>query len=161
MKKTAYMGMALAGALILSYVESLVPFYFGIPGMKLGLPNLLVLIILYCYGWKEALAVNVLRIVLNSFLFGNMFGLFYSLAGACCSFVMMLLCKKIKFFSMLGVSIAGGIFHNVGQIIVAIFVVKTIQVAYYLPFLFIAGAVTGLLLGFAAKEVLQKMRIDT
>lgn len=161
MKKTAYMGMALAGALILSYVESLIPFYFGIPGMKLGLPNLLVLIILYFYGWKEALAVNVLRIVLNSFLFGNMFGLFYSLAGAFCSFAMMLLCKKMKFFSMLGVSIAGGIFHNVGQIIVAIFVVKTIQVAYYLPFLLIAGAVTGLLLGFAAKEVLQKMRIDT
>ena len=161
MKKTAYMGLAIAATLILSYVEMLVPFYFGIPGMKLGLPNLLVVFILYLYGWKEAFTVNVLRIVLNAFLFGNMYGLLYSLAGALCSFIIMLLCKKMKFFSMVGVSLAGGVFHNVGQCIVAVLVVNTVQVFYYLPFLVIAGAVTGFLLGIAAREVLEKMKRET
>ncbi|MBQ8592438.1 MAG: Gx transporter family protein [Lachnospiraceae bacterium] len=161
MKKTAYMGLAVAAALILSYIEMLIPFYFGIPGMKLGLPNLLVVMILYLYGWKEALAVNVLRIVLNAFLFGNMYGLFYSLAGAFCSFFIMAFCKKIKVLSMTGVSIAGGVFHNVGQCIVAAFVVNTVQIFYYLPFLVVAGAVTGLLLGTAAKEVIKKMKRET
>lgn len=161
MKKTAYMGLAIAAALMLSYVETLIPFYFGIPGMKLGLPNLLVVVILYLYGWKEALAVNVLRIVLNAFLFGNMYGLFYSLAGALCSFLMMILGKQMKAFSVTGVSIAGGVFHNIGQCIVAVLVVKTVQVFYYLPFLVVSGAVTGLLLGTVATEVFKKIKTET
>ena len=161
MKKTAYMGLAIAAALMLSYVETLIPFYFGIPGMKLGLPNLLVVVILYLYGWKEALAVNVLRIVLNAFLFGNMYGLFYSLAGALCSFLMMILGKQMKAFSVTGVSIAGGVFHNIGQCIVAVLVVKTVQVFYYLPFLVVSGAVTGLLLGTVATEVFKKIQTET
>lgn len=153
--------MAAAAALILSYVETLIPFYFGIPGMKLGLPNLLVVLLLYLYGGREAFAVNVLRILLNAFLFGNGFGMLYSLAGALCSFAVMVVCKRTKCFSVTGVGIAGGVAHNVGQCVIAAFVVRTVQVFYYMPFLLAAGALTGLLLGTAAGEVLKKMRRDT
>lgn len=95
-KKTAYLGVYLALALICSYVESLIPFYFGIPGVKLGLTNIVVVLMLYCVGTKEALAVSALRIVLSGFLFGNMFSILYSLAGGLLSFLMMYLLKKNK-----------------------------------------------------------------
>lgn len=159
-KKTAYMGMAAAAALMLSYIETLIPFYFGIPGMKLGLPNLLVVLILYLYGGREAFAVNAARILLNTLLFGSLFGFFYSIAGAFCSFAVMLACKKTNRFSIAGVSIAGGITHNIGQCIVAVFVVHTMQVLYYMPFLIAAGALTGMILGAAAGEVLKKINRD-
>lgn len=95
-KKTAYLGVYLALALICSYVESLIPFYFGIPGVKLGLTNIVVVLMLYCVGTKEALAVSALRIVLSGFLFGNMFSILYSLAGGLLSFLVMYLLKKTK-----------------------------------------------------------------
>jgi putative ABC transport system ATP-binding protein len=118
-KKTAYLGVYLALALICSYVESLIPFYFGIPGVKLGLTNIVVVLMLYCVGTKEALAVSALRIVLAGFLFGNMFSILYSLAGGLLSFFVMYLLKRMKWFGVLPVSVSGGIFHNVGQLIVA------------------------------------------
>ena len=121
-KKTAYLGVYLALALICSYVESLIPFYFGIPGVKLGLTNIVVVLMLYCVGTKEALAVSALRIVLSGFLFGNMFSILYSLAGGLLSFLVMYLLKKTKWFGVLPVSVSGGIFHNVGQLIVAAYV---------------------------------------
>lgn len=155
MKKTAHMGLFLASALILSYIESLIPFYFGIPGVKLGLANLAVLFALYRYGWREALLLNLMRILLAGFLFGNLFTIIYSLAGAITSFSVMCLLKQPDSFSILGVSIAGGVSHNIGQILVAYFVTKTAGVAFYLPVLLIAGIITGLLIGLAAREVLK------
>ncbi len=155
MKKTAHMGLFLASALILSYIESLIPFYFGIPGVKLGLANLAVLFALYRYGWREALLLNLMRILLAGFLFGNLFTIIYSLAGAITSFSVMFLLKQPDSFSILGVSIAGGVSHNIGQILVAYFVTKTAGVAFYLPVLLIAGIITGLLIGLAAREVLK------
>lgn len=155
-KKTAFMGVFLAFALILSYVESLIPFYFGVPGVKLGLANLAVVLILYYYGWKEALLLNVMRVLLAGFMFGNLFMIMYSLAGALFSFSAMCMLKKMQKFSICGVSMAGGVFHNVGQILVAIFVTQTAGVAYYLPALLIAGVVTGLLIGLAAEEVKKR-----
>ena len=159
-KKTAYMGVLLSFALILSYVESLVPFYFGAPGVKLGLANLAVVAVLYWYGWKEAVLLNVMRVLLAGFLFGNLFMVMYSLAGAVCSFLMMWTLKKTGRFSVIGVSMAGGIFHNAGQAAVAVFVTKTAGILYYLPVLMAAGVVTGLLIGIAAREIMvhtQKM----
>ena len=157
-KKTVELGFFLAIALILSYVESLIPFSFGIPGIKLGLPNLVVVLLLYSRGAKEAVAVNFMRIILSGFLFSNLYAILYALAGADFSFCAMLLAKRARCFSVVGVSVAGGVFHNIGQIIVAMLVVETVYVGYYLPFLIIAGTVTGAVLGIAVLELMPYLR---
>lgn len=151
--KTAYMGLLLAFALLLSYVESLIPFFFGVPGMKLGLANLAVLLALYLFGGREAFLLNVLRILLSSFLFGNMSMFFYSAAGGIFSFLVMLLMKRVKKFSMIGVSMGGGVFHNVGQVLVAFLVVRTEGIFYYAPALLVMGIVTGGLNGVIAAQI--------
>lgn len=160
MRRTVELGFLLALALILSYVESLIPFSFGIPGIKLGLPNLIVLLLLYdgAEGAREALLVNALRIVLAGFLFSNLYTILYALSGAALSFLAMLMGKKCGRFSMIGVSVLGGVFHNIGQMIVAILVVETFAVSYYAPFLIAAGTVTGALLGFAGMELVPYLR---
>lgn len=160
MRRTVELGFLLALALILSYVESLIPFSFGIPGIKLGLPNLIVLLLLYerAEGAREALLVNALRIVLAGFLFSNLYTILYALAGAALSFLAMLMGKKCGRFSMIGVSVLGGVFHNIGQMIVAMLVVETFAVSYYAPFLIAAGTVTGALLGFAGMELVPYLR---
>lgn len=160
-RKTAMMGLFLAFALILSYVETLIPFYFGVPGVKLGLANLAVILVLYQYGWKEALLLNVMRVFLAGFLFGNFFTIIYSLAGALSSFFMMNLLKKIKGFSMAGVSMAGGVFHNIGQIFIAYSVTKTVGIVFYLPVLLVAGLFTGLLTGLAAEKITKHTRKES
>ncbi len=152
------MGFLLALALILSYVESLIPFSFGIPGIKLGLPNLIVLLLLYAGNKKEALLVNVLRIVLSGFLFSNLYAILYALSGAAFSFAAMLTGKKWGRLSMVGVSVLGGVFHNMGQLVTAAFVVETFGVFYYLPFLLAAGTATGALLGFLGRELIPYLR---
>ena len=160
MRRTVELGFLLALALILSYVESLIPFSFGIPGIKLGLPNLIVLLLLYerAEGAREALLVNALRIVLSGFLFSNLYTILYALSGAAFSFLAMLMGKKCGRFSMVGVSVLGGVFHNIGQMIVAMLVVETFAVSYYAPFLIAAGTVTGALLGFAGMELVPYLR---
>lgn len=163
MKRTVELGFLLAVALILSYVESLIPFGFGIPGIKLGLPNLIVVLLLYrdkalSGGAKEALLVNGLRIVLSGFLFGNLYAILYGLAGAACSFTVMVLARRCRYLSMVGVSVLGGVFHNVGQVMAAVFVVETFAVIYYLPALFVAGVVTGAVLGLLGMELLPYLR---
>lgn len=151
--KVTFLGLLLAFALILSYIESVIPFYFGIPGMKLGLANMAVLLALYCYGAGEAFVLSVIRVTLASFLFGNLYSLIYSGMGALCSFAVMLLMKKTGRFSMTGVSIGGGVFHNLGQIAVAMAVIETLGGLYYVPVLMIAGMATGALIGIAASTV--------
>lgn len=160
MRRTVELGFLLALALILSYVESLIPFSFGIPGIRLGLPNLIVLLLLYerAAGAREALLVNALRIVLAGFLFSNLYTILYALSGAALSFLAMLMGKKCGRFSMIGVSVLGGVFHNIGQMIVAMLVVETFAVSYYAPFLIAAGTVTGALLGFAGMELVPYLR---
>lgn len=154
-KKTAVLGFLLALSMILSYIESILPFSVGIPGVKLGLPNLVIVLLLYLYGGREALAVNILRIILSGFLFSSLYAILYALAGAFCSFGLMLLMRKMRCFSIVGVSIVGGVFHNLGQILIAVFVVETYAPVFYLPFLMIAGAVTGFLLGIISSRVLS------
>lgn len=157
-KKTAYMGVFLAFALILSYIESLIPFYFGIPGMKLGLANLIVVVMLYLAGTKEAFFLSVLRILLSGFLFGNMFGILYSLAGGLLSFLVMWLVKKTGHFHTVTVSVCGGIFHNVGQLLVAALVVENYNVLYYMPVLLVAGILTGFVIGILADELGRRLK---
>lgn len=143
--------------MVLSYVESLIPVFFAVPGMKLGLTNLVVLTALYRQGPKGAFAVNVVRIVLTGFTFGSLASMMYSLAGGLLSFAVMLVCRKTGRFSVTGVSIAGGVAHNIGQIIVAIFVLETAQLIYYLPFLLVAGVAAGFVIGLAGSGILKRL----
>ena len=155
-RKIAYLGVFLALALILSYVESLIPFYFGIPGVKLGLTNLIVVVMLYCTGTKEAFGVSVARILLAGVLFWNLFSILYSLAGGVLSFIVMCLLKKTGRFHVISVSVTGGISHNLGQLIAAAFVVETYDIFYYMPFLLIAGVATGFVIGMLAQEFILR-----
>ena len=158
--KVAMFGVFTALALIFSYVEAMIPINFGIPGVKLGLANLIVVIVLYKGDWKDALFIAVARIVLSGFIFGNLFSILYSLAGGLLSLLVMILLKKTNAFSIAGVSIGGGAAHNVGQLLVAMFVVQTYQVGYYLPVLLIAGVLTGALIGIVALEVVKRLRFS-
>ena len=158
-KKTAYLGLFAAIAIIFGYVESLIPFFAGIPGMKLGLANLAVLFILEKYSWKEAALVSTVRILVIGFLFGNMFSILYSLAGAALSLTVMTLMKRFSGFSILGVSVAGGVSHNIGQLIVASFIVENTSLRYYAPVLLISGVATGLLIGFLTGEITKRIRL--
>lgn len=155
--RAAVFGVFTALALIFSYVELLIPINFGIPGAKLGLANLVIVIVLYKTDWKEALLLSVVRIILAGFLFGNLFGILYSLAGGILSLAVMTLLKKTGAFSVIGVSMAGGVSHNVGQLIIAVLVVETYAVGYYLPVLLITGLITGTLIGIAGREMLKRI----
>ena len=155
--RVAYFGVFTALALIFSYVELLIPVNFGIPGAKLGLANLVIVIVLYKTDWKEALLLSVVRIILAGFLFGNLFGILYSLAGGILSLAVMALLKRTGAFSVIGVSMAGGVSHNVGQLIMAMLVVETYAVGYYLPVLLIAGLITGTVIGIAGREMLKRL----
>lgn len=156
-KKAAYFGVLLSLSLILSYVESLFPFGFGIPGVKLGLANLVTMIALFCLGTRQAILLSVLRVVLSGILFGNVFAVVYSLSGAAFSLTIMILFKKMKKFSVLGVSIAGGVAHNIGQIILATFLMENKAFFYYIPVLLIVGTVTGMLIGIGSNEVMRRL----
>ena len=154
--KVAVFGVFTSLALILSYVELLIPINFGIPGMKLGLANLLVVILLYKGCPRDALLLSVIRILLSGLIFGNMFCIFYSLGGGLLSLAVMVFLKKTGQFTVAGISIGGGASHNVGQLLVAMFVVQTYQVGYYLPVLLIAGVITGAVIGILSAEVLKR-----
>ncbi|MGO5052254.1 Gx transporter family protein [Lachnospiraceae bacterium LCP25S3_G4] len=155
--KVAYFGVFVSLALILSYVETLIPIQFAIPGVKLGLANLIVVIALYKMGTKEAFILSVVRVVLAGFLFGNLFSIIYSLAGCALSLFIMVILKRKNGFSILGISIAGGVFHNVGQLLVAMFVVESFSISYYFPVLLVAGTITGLVIGILANELLKRL----
>ena len=155
--RVAAYGVFAALALIFSYVEALIPINLGIYGVKLGLANLIVVIALYKMHAKEAFTISVVRIIVSGFLFGNMVSILYSLAGGILSFLVMYLMKRTGKFSIIGVSIAGGVFHNIGQLIAAILVVKTLSIAYYGPVLVIAGLISGALIGIAANEMQKRL----
>ena len=157
-KRVAYSAIMISLAMIFSYIEVLIPFHFGIPGIKLGLANLVVVIALYILKPTQALLISVARIVLVSFLFGSMSSMLYSLAGGILSFLVMLLLKKCGGFSMMGISIAGGVSHNIGQLLVAAMVVESMNIFYYMPVLLVAGLITGMLIGIVAKSVCRHIK---
>lgn len=155
--KVAYFGVFTTLALIFSYVETLIPIQFGIPGVKLGLANLIIVIALYRMKLSEVYLLSIVRVLLAGFIFGNYFSIIYSLAGGILSLTVMALLRKKGGFSVIGVSIAGGVFHNIGQLIVASVIVETFSVMYYVPVLLIAGLVTGLLIGIASDGMLKRL----
>lgn len=155
--RVAYFGVFTALSLIFSYVETLIPINFGIPGVKLGLANLITLIALYKMTVKEAYLISIVRVVLSGFIFGNLFAILYSLAGGLLSLTVMTLFKKSDKFSVYGVSMAGGVFHNVGQLIMAMLVVESITIAGYLPVLLVSGLITGLVIGVVSGETIKRI----
>ena len=156
-RKTAYLGLLAAAAILCGYIEFLIPFNFGIPGVKLGLSNFVILIVLYTYGFPGALAVSLVRVLVTGFLFGNLFSMAYSLAGAVLSLAVMALLKRTGKFAIVGISAAGGAFHNIGQMIVAYAVTPALPLLWYLPVLMIAGVVTGIIIGIIAGIVLSRI----
>lgn len=157
--KAAYFGVFTALALIFSYVETLIPIHLGIPGVKLGLANLIIVITLYKMGTKEAYILSIVRVVLAGFIFGNMFSILYSMSGGLLSLSVMTLLKKTDKFSVMGISMAGGVFHNVGQLLMSAIVLESLSITYYLPVLLISGVLTGFLIGFIANEMLKRLVI--
>ena len=154
-KAIALLGVVAAFAAILSYIETLISFDIWIPGVKLGMANIAIVIVLYLYGSKEALVVNIVRIIIVGLLFGNMFSILFSFTGAFISLIAMTIAKKTNFFTILGVSVAGGVAHNVGQMLVSTLVVKSYSIIYYMPVLIVAGVITGIVIGIAGKLLLK------
>lgn len=153
-RKVTYAAILVALAMTFSYIEVLIPINVGLPGMKLGLANLVVLIGFYILKPQEVFFISLVRILLMGCLFGNVLSLMYSLSGGILSYLIMLLLKNIKGFSIVGISIAGGVSHNIGQILAAILIIQNNKIIYYLPPLMIAGIITGVLIGFLAKRIL-------
>ena len=151
--------LLIALAMVLSWLESLVPLSLAVPGVKLGLANLVVIFALYRLGPRQAAVISLVRVLLVTFTFGNAFSFAYSLAGAALSFVVMLLLQKTGKFSMLGVSIAGGVFHNIGQILVAMAVLVTAELMWYLPALLLAGIVAGVCIGAVGALITARIKL--
>ena len=153
-KRVATDGIFIALALILSYLEALIPISIGVPGVKIGFANIVVVTGLYYMKLSDVCLISFVRIFISSLLFGNLMALIYSLAGGILSLGIMILLKKTDRFSIVGVSMAGGVFHNIGQILAAMIVTSVPVIAYYLPVLMGIGLVTGLVMGFISGRVL-------
>lgn len=156
-KKVANYGVLVTLALVASYVETLIPISLGVPGAKIGLANLITIVALFLMGWKDAFAISIIRIVLAGFLFGNLFAIFYSLAGAILSLLIMMLLKKLE-FGTVAVSCAGGVAHNIGQISFAALLVENSRLFYYLPVLLIAGVLAGIVIGIIGGELIKRLK---
>ena len=158
-KKVALYGIYISLAFIFSYLENIYSLNIGVPGIKLGLANLVVLVALYTEkNIKAPILISVVRIVLAGFIFSSLYSIIYSIVGAVLSLVTMIALKKINIFSIKGISMAGGIMHNVGQIIVAIIMFETKSLMYYLPILIIAGMICGVINGIVASLVIPRIK---
>lgn len=156
-KRIAYIALLTALALIFSYIEAILPFNIGIPGVKLGIANLVIILALYILDVKCAFLINIIRIFLAGFLFSGVFGILYSLAGGILSLLLMALLKKTNKFSVIGISIAGGVMHNLGQLFTAALIISNIKVFVYFPVLLFSGIVCGVIIGVVAWLVLRKL----
>lgn len=157
-KKIALLGVLTTLALVLSYLETLLPPLSTVaPGIKIGLPNIVIIFLLYKFGVIEAVTISIIRVFIVALLFGNVMTLAYSFAGAILSIALMKLMMKIKLFSEVGVSVVGGISHNLGQILVAIFLFDTVQIGYYMIILSVTGTIAGVVIGIIASMLLKKL----
>ncbi len=157
-KRIAYLGCCTGLALVLAYVEVLLPPLFSaVPGIKLGLPNLAIIFLLYRFGVWDAAAVSFVRIIIVALLFGNPMTFAYSVAGALLSLSAMAILKKLNFLSTVGVSVAGGVLHNVGQILMAMLLLNTAEIGYYLIVLAVTGTISGALIGLCAGLAIRRV----
>lgn len=157
-KTVAVLGLCTALALILAYVEILIqPLFPFLPGIKMGLPNIIIVFLLYRRGAASAVGVSLLRIFLVSMLFGNVMALWYSLAGGMLSLLVMILLRRFQFLSAVGVSVAGGVTHNVGQILMAMLLLETAELGYYLVVLTVTGTIAGILVGLCGAILINNL----
>jgi heptaprenyl diphosphate synthase len=158
-KKLVTLAVTISVAMILSFVESRIPAFVAIPGVKVGLANIAVIFALYKMGWREAIVVSVIRVLLVALLFGSVVSLAYSIAGALISLSLMILLRKIGIFTEIAVSVVGGITHNIGQILIAFLLLETKVVFYYLPFLLVSGVIAGIAVGAASALLIKRIKI--
>ena len=157
-KKVAFLGLSASLALLLSWIEFLLPpLYAAVPGIKIGLPNVVILVVLYLVGIKEAAAVSFVRLCVSSLLFGNPVMFVYSAAGAVLSFLLMVLLKKSDRLSTVGVSVAGGVAHNLGQTVVAMLLLNTPQIIYYMIVLTVTGTISGIFIGLCGAFLTKRL----
>lgn len=159
-KKIAVLALAVALAMILSFVESQIPAFVAIPGVKVGLANIAVVFVLYKLGWREAVLISLVRVFMVSVLFGTAVSLFYSVAGAVLSLSGMVLLKKTGLFSTVAVSVTGGVLHNVGQILMACLLLETNVIVYYLPFLILSGVIAGVVIGIVSAIMVKRVQVN-
>ena len=158
-RKIAMCGVLTTLAMIFSYIESIIPIPIPVPGIKLGVANIAIVSVLYIVGAKEAFVVDVLRITLTALLFGNLNSFLFSMFGGVLSIVVMIILKKMRWPSEIGVSVAGGVTHNIGQIVAAIWIMGSSAIALYLPVLLISGVITGIVIGIVAGMVMKRVRV--
>ena len=159
-RKVAFLGLSIALAMILSFVESQIPAFVAIPGVKIGLANIAVVFVLYKLGWKEAVLISLVRVFMVSVLFGTAVSLFYSVAGAVLSLTGMVLLRKTGLFSTVAVSVTGGVLHNVGQILMACLLLETNVIVYYLPFLILSGVIAGVVIGVVSAIMVNRVQVE-
>ena len=145
-------------ALVFSYVEAIIPYNPGIPGVKLGIANVVTVIALYKFGWREAASVSVIRVILAGLLFNGAFGMLYSMAGAVISLAGMILLKKTNLFSVVGVSMAAGVLHNLGQLLIAAALIEDLRIFFYFPVLLFSGIAAGILVGIISAMMLKVLK---
>ena len=155
----ALYGMLASVALVMSYIESIIPIPYHVYGMKIGLANIVIVWVLYSLDIKAAAIISLVRVMLSGFLFGNLYSIFLSLVGAALSLLVMWLLKRTKIFSVVGVSIAGGVCHNLGQIIVAMIVLENVRIVYIFPALMISGVISGIAIGIIGGILFKKIKI--
>ena len=157
-RKVALYGILIALAMVMSFVESLIPIPIPVPGVKLGLANLVTITGLYLVGIRGTICITILRVVLVGLSFGNPYSMIYGLSGAFFSLLAMAAAKRFHWFSQVGISILGGVFHNIGQLLFASFVVQTAGVFAYLPLLLAAGSVAGAVIGILGGILTERLR---
>lgn len=158
-KKLTLNALMIALAMVLSYLESLVPLSFAVPGIKMGLPNIVIVFVLYKMGFKPACLISLIRVVLVSILFGNVMSMVYSLAGAVVSLAVMWLLKRWEKFSCVGVSVAGALGHNAGQIVTAMLLLETGGLIYYFPALCVSAVVAGVCIGVLGGILVKRLNL--
>ena len=158
-KKIITLSMILCVSLILSYIDSLIPYNFVIPGIKLGLCNIAIIFALYKFGYKEAILISLIRVLIMGILFNNGLTFLYSLSGAILSLIVMIILKKLKIFDEYGICISGALSHNIGQLICAYFLLKTDVIFYYLPYLLLSGLLSGIFIGILSFTVIKRVKI--
>ncbi len=159
-RRLTALSLTVSFALILSFIESRIPAFVAIPGIKVGLANIAIIFTLYKFGIKEAIAVSLVRVCLMATLFGSPVSFVYSLTGAALSLCVMLILKKLTPLSEVAVSVSGGVMHNIGQICAASVMLGTNVVMYYLPFLLLSGTIAGIAVGVASGILIKKVTID-
>jgi heptaprenyl diphosphate synthase len=157
--KLSLAALSVSLAMILSFVESQIPAFVAIPGVKIGLTNIVVIYALYKLGWKYAAVISFVRVLLVGMLFGNGVSIAYSLAGAAVSFVVMVLLMRAKVFSTTAVSVAGGVMHNMAQIGMACIIMETNLLTYYAPFLLISGTLAGIAIGVISAIMIKRVDV--